>query len=100
MKLKPKDFIVVIRELDIGSNKLIGLPHPIVFIPLGQVVPDLSLEAPRYLRVALGYSFEPGNTKQKQLTEALETSGCLHIDDSNTAGLDHVSEREDAQRNL
>ena len=62
VKLKPKDFTVVIRELDIGSNKLIGLPHPIVFIPLGQVVPDLSLEAPRYLRVALGYSIEPGNT--------------------------------------
>ena len=61
-KLNPKDFTVVIRELDIGSVRLIGLPHPIVFIPLGQVVPDPSLGAPRYLRVALGYSIEPGNT--------------------------------------
>ena len=42
MKLKPEEFIVVKIELDIGSDKL------------GQVVPDLSLEAPRYLRVALG----------------------------------------------
>ena len=54
VKLKPEDFIVVKVELDIGSDKLIGPPHHIVFTPLGQVVPDLSLEAPRYLRVALG----------------------------------------------
>ena len=69
VKLIPEDFIVVKVELDIGSEKRLGPPHHSVFTPLGQVVPDLSIEASRYLRVARGphaihqgYSFEPGNT--------------------------------------
>ena len=42
VKLKPEDFIVVKVELDIGSDKLIGPPHHIVFSPSTRSCPTLA----------------------------------------------------------